>query len=184
MRTAFPRYLTILAAGCALAVATPLAASAAPAVSSPSPTTLVSSDAASIESLPAFAGGKLTGTVSETEMIEGFGKVAVTMDYSTGDGSITLPDGTTQTFTGEDLIAGAKAIDESSIDTIQASSVQTYGLTPGQSEQVCAQLTQWLGAGHTALWTAALSLMGVNPLIGVLVALGQGAFFAWVSTNC
>lgn len=48
----------------------------------------------------------------------------------------------------------------------------------------CPYLAAAIGAGHDAAWQAALSLVGVNPAIAVLVGFGFAFFWTWVSSHC
>lgn len=143
--------------------------------------------------VPAFAGGKLTGIVTETIEVESDGQYSIEADLGTGEFTISRPDGTTVVEQGGAIVNRITELLVEGPDREPAKGPAIRSLGTGDEDgivlkdlksDVCPYLVGAIGGGHAAAWRAALALVPVNPAVGVIVGLGYGAFWIWVSTNC
>lgn len=143
--------------------------------------------------IPAFAGGQLTGVVSETIDVESDGQYSVEADLTTGEFTIARPDGTTVVEHGGTIVSRIAELLAEGPDGEPKEGPAVRSLGTGKQDEivlrdlksdVCPYLVGAIGGGHAAAWRAALALVPVNPAVGVIVGLGYGAFWIWVSTNC
>lgn len=174
------RALLVSSAALLAAVAVPTGAMAEPRLA----TTPSNSDIDDAQ-IPAFAGGKKSGVVTDTYEVEGEGVYSIEMNLDTGEGVITAPDGSTKAVDGESLATQAQEYLERGQSEGKTVAAPTGGMqTMGLKEDVCPYLVGAIAGGHAAAWRAALVLVGANPAIGIVMGLGYGAFWIWVSTNC
>lgn len=133
--------------------------------------------------VPAFLGGDLHGLTTQTLSVDGYGDIVATIDNDSGEITGTYPDGSTKTITAKD---GAQALQAQLNDATpeQVSNLQASMQERVTKEQVCPYVVGLVGAGHSFAWGQVLAMAAVNPGIALLAALGEGAFWVWVSTHC
>lgn len=133
--------------------------------------------------LPAFAGGRKHGVVTATETVPDLGTFSVEFDCDTGEVTITNPDGSVTTRHAAELATEFQSMAKNGIPKDLPTSSPPISTQVSKSD-VCPYFVSLVGTSHALVWARALALIAVNPAIGVLVALGQGAFYTWVSTHC
>lgn len=119
---------------------------------------------------------------SYTQYVQGLGEVTVTYNFHKKIIETQKGDQIIESVTFDDF---AKEIN-SLYQQYQASNNRDASRVVAYSWKgtLCKTLVGALGAGHNSAWTAALALSAANPAIAILIAAGNGAFFAWLSTNC
>ncbi|CRH90213.1 Uncharacterised protein [Chlamydia trachomatis] len=133
--------------------------------------------------IPAFAGGDLKGIKTSSVTIPNKGTVTVTINYETGTVIASNYDGTIKVFSGEELVSQLSNTMKN-LDDEQRSYLLASAQSRISKSDVCPYLVSAIGTLHASTWQYALALVGVNPAIAVLVALGEGFFWTWVSTHC
>ncbi|WP_151550195.1 MULTISPECIES: hypothetical protein [Corynebacterium] len=133
--------------------------------------------------IPAFLGGELHGLTTQTLSVDGYGDIVATIDNDSGEITGTYPDGSTKTITAR---AAAQALQARLSDATpeQTANLQASMQERVTKEQVCPYLVGLVGSGHAYAWGQVLAMAAVNPAIALLAALGEGAFWVWVSTHC
>ncbi len=132
---------------------------------------------------PAFLGGELHGLTTQTLSVDGYGDIVATIDNDSGEITGTYPDGSTKTITAVD---GARVLQDRLSDGTpeQIANLQVSMQSRISKAQVCPYVVGLVGTGHAFAWGQVLALAAVNPAIALLAALGEGAFWVWVSTHC
>ena len=65
-----------------------------------------------------------------------------------------------------------------------ASPDQIVQLQASMEDRVTTSIVGLVGTGHMYAWGQVLTVASVHPAIGLVAALGEAAFWIWVSTHC
>lgn len=114
---------------------------------------------------------------------DGKGTLTATINYDTGVVTVKDFNGAVRTESLAAVVANA-ANELEKIPAEQRQELMNRAQLRITPHDVCPYLVTAIGFGHDAAWQAALSLVGVNPAIAVLVGLGFAFFWAWVSSHC
>lgn len=115
--------------------------------------------------------------------MDGKGTLTATINYDTGVVTVKDFNGAVRTESLAAVVANA-ADELEKIPAEQRQELMNRAQLRITPHDVCPYLVTAIGFGHDAAWQAALSLVGVNPAIAVLVGLGFAFFWAWVSSHC
>lgn len=132
---------------------------------------------------PAFMGGRLHGSTTQTQFIEGYGRITATINNDTGQVTTVHPDGSvTKTnieVLAKDLQARLKDATPQQIAMVKATAQSRVS-----KEDVCPYLVTAVGTIHGFTWAEVLSMAAVNPAIAGIAALGEAFFWTWVGSHC
>lgn len=136
----------------------------------------------SVENAPIFLGGETGGETTESANVEGIGEITATIDNETGEITTTYPDGSVETISAGDAAKEVHTLEtQNRTATPNNLTAQTAGLDP---HKVCPYVVSVIGTGAGLSLGAVLAAIGINPIAGVIAAMGHGAFMTYVSNNC
>lgn len=138
------------------------------------------------ETIPAFFGGELHGTKTSSVEVEGQGTLSATVNYDSGEVSYTDFNGIQKTMSLAQLTNMAAKSIEKMPEAQQQQLLQQAQepVTYGYRSNVCSLLVTYIGLIHDGAWAAALALVGANPALAAVVALGGSTFWWWISQHC
>ncbi|WP_156844897.1 hypothetical protein [Corynebacterium maris] len=134
-----------------------------------------------VQEAPIFLGGNEGGETAQSAYIEGIGEVWATINNETGIITTTYPDGRVEEITAGEVAVQLHALSTESQPVDLDGILLQANLDPFE---ICPYVVSIIGTGGTLSLGAVLAAIGINPLAGVLLTLGQAGFMTWVANNC